>query len=339
MKYEDDYRFDDTPEDYEEETYSGYKEEEGPDYGEPDYEEDAPEGDEYRDGDEYGYADEYGYGEEYPGEEPDYEPLYDEFGYEYDYDAQAYIRSRVRIRRLIVLLAVSFVLTAVISVLSFLYSYYKVRNVRISGSTRYTDEEIEDFVMGGFLGDNSLVMGLRYRDKAIEDVPFVEAIDVQILSHDSVDITVYEKTLAGYVSYLGSLMYFDRSGTVVESANERAEGIPEVTGLKFSRIVLGQKLPIEDPGIFDRILDISQILAKYGLTADRIYFDSHSNMSVYFGNVRAELGNDDYMDEKVSNIEKILPSLEGKKGTLEMSTYSSSTEFITFKEDQEKEED
>ena len=153
---------------------------------------------------------------------------------------------------------------------------FKVRSVTVEGSSRYTKDEISSMVMTGPLGDNSVLLSLRYRDKPIRNIPFIETMKVQVVAHDSIRIRVYEKTIAGYVDYLGTCMYFDRDGIVVESSKEKLKDVPEVTGLKFQSIVLYKKLPAENDAVFDRILTVTQLLSKYGLHADRIYFSTTS---------------------------------------------------------------
>lgn len=219
---------------------------------------------------------------------------------------------------------------ALVAAAAFWYDYYYVRRVYVEGSTHYTDEEIGQKVMSGFLGHNSLVLGLRYRDKPIRNIPFIESMDVAVMSRDTIRITVYERSLAGYVNYLGRYLYFSRDGTVVESSGEKLDGIPEVTGLSFDHIALNEKLPVADDTVFDRILNITQLLGKYSLLADRIFFDSSGNASLFFGNIRVNIGSDDYLDEKIASVQKILPSLTDQNGTLEMSTFTPESKYITF---------
>ena len=79
---------------------------------------------------------------------------------------------------------------------------------------------------------------MKYKDKGIEDIPFIQAMDVTIEAKDTIRITVYEKALAGYVSYLGQCVYFDKDGIVVETSTEETVGIPQVTGLKYDHVIL-----------------------------------------------------------------------------------------------------
>ncbi len=252
--------------------------------------------------------------------------------YREDYDnAQDYVNAKIRARRRKIRLTILVILLLIAGTLVFLYEYYKVRTVTVEGNSRYTNEEISDMVTKGLLGNNSLVLSFRYRNKQISDIPFIEKISVNVASHDTIKIVVYEKSLAGYVSFLGSNFYFGRDGTVVETSGEALEGVPRVTGLSFDQIVLYQKLPVEDDSIFERILDTTQLLSKYSLDADSIYFESDGDMNIYFGDVRVAMGNDDYADEKLSNVSKILPSLEGRgEGTLQLTNYTPSSAYITF---------
>lgn len=248
-------------------------------------------------------------------------------------DIRAGIEARVRRRRLLIRMAVLSVVLALFGTAGFLYMFFKVRHVEVSGATHYSKEQIESIVMNGFLGDNSLVLSAKYRNKPVTGVPFVESMDVDIRSHDSIAIKVYEKSLAGCVHYLGGYMYFDRDGTVVESSTKEVKGVPEVTGLHFSSIVLNQKLPVKDAGVFQQILDVTQTLKKHGLEADHIYFDASGNMTLYFGDVRAILGESDNMEDKIANLKEILPSLKGKKGSLDMTDFSTDTDYVTFTSD------
>ena len=141
------------------------------------------------------------------------------------------------------------------------------------------------------------------------------------------------KALAGYVSYLGQYVYFDKDGIVVEVSTEKTEGIPQVTGLKFNHVVLHDALPVEKPEVFDEVLNITQQLEKNSMSADRIYFDPDYKVTLMFDEVKVTLGDDGYMDEKIMKLQYILPSLIGKKGTLDMRVYSEDTKSYSFEQD------
>lgn len=215
----------------------------------------------------------------------------------------------------------------------YIISNYKVTTVHVEGNVHYTNEEIRDMVMGGRFGDNSLFLALKYRDKGIEGVPFIETMDVSIEAKDTIRITVYEKAMAGYVRYLERYVYFDKDGIVVETSQEETPGIPQVTGLSFDHVILHEPLPVENPELFDEILNITQQLSKYSLTVDKIYFDSSYQVTLYFGEARVALGENVDIDEKIMKLQYLLPSLQGKSGILDMRDYSEDTTTYSFEQD------
>lgn len=216
----------------------------------------------------------------------------------------------------------------------FLLKSYEIEQVYVEGNVHYSADEIEEMVMSGRFGNNSLLLSLQYQDKKIHDVPFIETVEVQVIDRHTVKIRVFEKSLAGYVEFLNQYFYFDKDGMVVESSKVKTTGIPQVSGLWFDYIVLNQYLPIEDKTVFQRILKITQAMDKYDLLADKIVFDRSMNATVHFGNVRVKMGDDSVLDDQCSVLQEILPNLEGKSGVLNMDSDAS----ITFKNDVKEDE-
>lgn len=238
-------------------------------------------------------------------------------------------KKRKGIKILIFLAVVAMVLAGVYSVLQ----SHTVRNVYVEGNVHYSKEEIQDMVMGGPLGNNSLYLSFVYKDKQITDIPFIARLTVEVPASDTIRIRVEEKALAGYVEYLGHYMYFDMDGTVVESSSVKTEGVPQITGLNFDHVVLNKPLPVEDDAIFYTILNITKILEKNELNAERIYFNLRKEMTLYFADIKVVLGSDELLEEKIEVLPKLLPELSGKSGTLDMQKYDGTAASIPFKPD------
>lgn len=215
----------------------------------------------------------------------------------------------------------------------YIITNYTVTTVYVEGNVHYTNEEIMNMVMEGSYGDNSLLLSAKYKDKSIEGVPFVEKMDVSVLDPHTIKIEVYEKALAGYVEYLERYMYFDKDGIVVESSSQKTEGIPMVTGLSFDHVVLHEPLPVEDKEIFKDILSITQLVNKYNLSVDRIYFGTDGDLTLYFESIKVALGSRENLEEKVMELQYMLPELSGKSGILRMENYTEETKTTTFEPD------
>ena len=145
-------------------------------------------------------------------------------------------------KRRIILSAILFsLLAALIAAYIYIVNNYTVTTIYVEGNIHYTNEEIIEMVIGdGMYGNNSLFLSLKYRDKGIDNVPFIQTMDVTVETKDTIRITVYEKALAGYVAYLGRYVYFDKDGIVVETSLEKTEGIPQVCRYPEYHTAVGQ---------------------------------------------------------------------------------------------------
>lgn len=211
-----------------------------------------------------------------------------------------------------------------------LLDIFQVTNVYVEGNEHYTSEEIRQMIETGKYGDNSLYLSLKYRNRNITDIPFIEMMDVDVVNHNTIHITVYEKALAGYVEYLDNYMYFDKDGVIVECASVQTAGIPLVTGLSFDHMVMYERLPVENEEIFQTILNVTQMLNKYDIVADKLYFDDSYEMMLYFGDVRVDLGSKDLLEEKIQRLAAILPLVEDRSGIIHMENYESGDGDITM---------
>ena len=209
---------------------------------------------------------------------------------------------------------------------------YTVRTVYVEGNVHYTEDEIRDIVMEGSLGDNSLYLSMKYENRGIGGVPFVDVMDVSILAPDTIKITVYEKAIVGYIRYLDTYMYFDKDGYVVECSSIRTVGVPQITGLVFDHMVVGEALPVENSEVFGSILNVTKLLNKYELISDKIYFQGSGEVTLYFGGVKVALGNEPArLEDKLMLLPEFLPNLAGKIGTLQMQKYDEDTGKYTFR--------
>ena len=228
------------------------------------------------------------------------------------------------------ILSVVFIL---LLVMNLLLEYFQVQTVYVEGNRHYTAQQVKQLVERGKFGDNTLYLSMYYKNKSISGVPFVERMDVDVMDRNTIKVTVYEKSLAGYVEYLGNYLYFDKDGIIVESSNMKTVGIPMVSGLQFDHFVMYEELPVENPDVFHNILTVTQMLNKYDITTDRIFFDGNSTMTLYFDKVRVNMGNMELLEEKIQRLDAILPKLEGEDGVLHLEGYSENNDTFTFTRD------
>ena len=238
---------------------------------------------------------------------------------------------KTRVKILVAELIICVLLAAFFVVLN----EFTITSIMVQGNEHYSSSQIKEIIENGWFGDNSLILSLKYRHKAFKDLPFVETMEVKIEDRHSVRVIVYEKALAGYIKYLDRYMYFDKDGIIVENADVPTEGLPLVTGLEFDHITMFEPLPVGDKSVFQTILDVTKILAKHDMSADKIYFNEKLEMTLYFGEMRIMLGSTDMLEEKLQQVEAIMASLKGREfsGVLDLSTYDGNTSQFSFQID------
>lgn len=211
---------------------------------------------------------------------------------------------------------------------------FRIDQVEISGNSYYTEKEIQDLVIGEH--NNSVYLFWKYCYLDGEEIPFIDSVEVSVVSPNHVKIQVYEKDIIGYVEYMGSNLYFDKDGTVVESSNRVLDEIPCIYGLNFDKLTLYQPLEVKNKEVFDVLLSMTKMMEKYELQPDAITLQKDGKEIILtFGSVRINLGKGDHMDEKAARIQTLLPDLKEKSGVLHMEEYTNESTHISFFNDEE----
>lgn len=197
----------------------------------------------------------------------------------------------------------------------------RIREITVTGNKRYTSEQIESLLFKDSWDRNAIICFFNNRFKEHEQIPFVEDYKIEFQSPVSVEVIVYEKSIVGYITYMGSYMYFDKDGIIVESSSGKLDQVPLITGLNFGHIALHQPLPVENDKIFDRIMTLTQLLSNYEIPVDRIQYDSKGYATLVIGDIRVVLGSNDEMNGKISELKDQLTVVTGLKGTIYLDTY------------------
>lgn len=218
----------------------------------------------------------------------------------------------------------------------FMTAYFlnHITKVQVDGNSFYSEDEIKNMVMKEELEHNAWYLYWEYNYSEPPTFPFIDKIEVELAGRGDIRLHVYEKSIVGYVEYLGSYMYFDKDGTVVESSTRVMEEVPRITGLKFDSITLHEKLPVDNEKIFQSILELTKELKKNDLMPDKIQYNDDMEATLYFGDARVMLGGDENQNEKMNRLKAIVPQLEGKAGVLHMEEVDEDNKNIIFQKDE-----
>ena len=231
-------------------------------------------------------------------------------------------------RWLIFLLVSSLIAAAVLGI----YYGCTVRSVTVKGNKLYTSEQIADFVISDDtqLRHNTAFLTLLYHTPFAPRIPFVEKVDVMPTSYDAIEITVTDKELDAYIPYGGRNLYFNADGIVMENSPLTVKGVTYVTGITLNSAEIGMPLSSENSAGLFLVLDALQILRKYEIKAESIVLTQKGSITMFMDDIIVILGRSDF-ELKIAKIAQLRPYLEGRKGTIDLTNYSSSDQNIILK--------
>ena len=109
-------------------------------------------------------------------------------------------------RKIIWLLAIVIFL---LIVLFMVFQFFRITEVEVQGNEHYTEQEMKELIMTERYDFNTLYFYWRVKNNKIEEIPFIDTIEVNVISRNKVSIKVYEKDIIGYIKHLGYYLYFD----------------------------------------------------------------------------------------------------------------------------------
>ncbi len=206
---------------------------------------------------------------------------------------------------------------------------FEIREFTVTGGSRYYEQEIKEFLITKPTDKISLFFWLHMRMFGYGEIPFVEKIETELTGRRSVEVTVHDKIVTGCVEQMGSYLYFDRDGMVVESSKIKLPDVPVVSGLKFSKIVLFEQMVTAKEGIFDVILDLTRLIQKQELIVSEIAFDKDYAVTLHIDGNQILLGKREQYDEVLSVLKSIVSTLGERKLRIDMTTYENGNNRIT----------
>lgn len=139
---------------------------------------------------------------------------------------------------------------------------FTVKDVVVEGNELYSDDQVKEWVLNDDYSWNTLYNVLKYKFKKTEEIPFIDTLEISMDNPHVLHVTVYEKGILGYlyIDAIGQNAYFDKDGFVVETSKDVIDGVPKVTGLDCSEVVLYEQLPLENKDILKNLLTLTQVL-------------------------------------------------------------------------------
>ena len=109
---------------------------------------------------------------------------------------------------------------------------FAVRNIRSEGTDRFSTSQLCEMI-GLSTGDNLILFGKNRAERLLEQDPYIAHAELSAELPDTMVIKVTERKVRGYVPYMGSYLYIDEEGRVLDVQDSYFKALPLVRGLLF----------------------------------------------------------------------------------------------------------
>lgn len=223
---------------------------------------------------------------------------------------------------------------AVVLVIGLLLSpIFALKNIATEGASHYTTAQLCEMI-GLSEGDNILFFGKGKAAQTLEKDPYIADAKLSMRVPDTIVIEVKERKVRGYVPYMGSYLYIDETGRVLDVQEACHEALPLVKGLIFGSFTLGEVIPVENTEALDVMLHISQLIEKYELLDMVVEIDvsDPDNIYAYVNQVQIILGDMENGDTKIRYMAEIMKTIPKEdRGTLDLSELDKPHGTVVFR--------
>lgn len=223
------------------------------------------------------------------------------------------------------------IILAVLAVLAMIFIFgFRLKNINVTGNSRYTKEEILDLLHYDEQYHNTIIFYMKHRNMDVEGIPFINAVHMEIGSNDTLNVEVVEKIVIGCINDDGRYIYIDTDGMVCEIDDTHPSDVPLLEGLEYEDPVLNQILKVTDQSVYNSLLNLTLLLKKHEISIEKVVFDEDGTMQMLMGTIKVMLGNSKNMEDKITELKNLMPQLEHLKGTLHLENYDSTKDSIIF---------
>ncbi|MBZ4644978.1 MAG: cell division protein FtsQ [Petroclostridium sp.] len=199
---------------------------------------------------------------------------------------------------------------------------FNIAAIDVKGNDRVSAQDIID-ASGIEKGINIFRADLVKAKTNIRKIPYIDSVKISRVFPNSITITVVERKPVGYIPFMGSYIFIDQKGNVLEVVPEVKDKIlPVIVGLKFNEFKLGEVIKVDEEKKLEIIVDCVREIINNKLLDQISHIDVHDVDNIQL-NVRKQiivtLGDSQKIGYKMSFLKEILNELKnGEKGYIDL---------------------
>ena len=158
---------------------------------------------------------------------------------------------------------------------------FNIKSIEISGNENLSKEQIES-MLNTKVGNNIFAFNKTKALKNIKSNNYVEEVSIHRKLPSTITVNIKEYKLRAYVPYMGSYLYINDYGRILDTQKTFKKQLPVVEGLKFNQFTLGEVLQVDNPSAFDTVVQLSKLFEKDQLLNTIVQVDVSDENDIHF---------------------------------------------------------
>lgn len=209
--------------------------------------------------------------------------------------------------------------------------YFQINTIQINGLDNLTEEQVKSMLTTNE-GNNIFSFSASKCEKRLSKSHYVESVSVSRDLPHTIVIDLNEYKLRGYVPYMGSYLYINENGLILDIQKNITKQLPVILGLNFDSFTAGEILRVDNPSAFSTMVELSRLFDKYQLLTDIIKVDvtNVNDIHLYVNKVDVEFGDMDNANRKILMLIEVLKQLDTNyAGILNLTGDNATFEYLT----------
>lgn len=209
--------------------------------------------------------------------------------------------------------------------------YFQIDTIQINGLDNLSEEQVKGMLTTNE-GNNIFSFSTSKCEKNILKSHYVENVSVSRELPHTIIIDLNEYKLRGYVPYMGSYLYINEDGLILDIQKNVTKQLPVIEGLNFNSFTAGEVLKVDNPSAFTTMVELARLFDKYQLLTDIIRVDvtNVNDIHLYVNKVDIEFGDMDNANRKLLMLIEVLKQLDTNyAGILNLTGDNATFEYLT----------
>ncbi|MGN1317497.1 MAG: cell division protein FtsQ/DivIB [Lachnospirales bacterium] len=215
--------------------------------------------------------------------------------------------------------------------LIFKLPYFDIEKIEVSGLDNLSEEQVKGMLTTSE-GENIFSFSTSKCENEIRKSHYIKEVSVSRSLPNKVIVNVEEYKLRGYVPYMGSYLFINEDGLVLDTQKDITKQLPVVEGLHFDSFTVGEILKVDNSQAFTTMVELAKLFEKYNLLTEVVRVDVTNSQDVhlYINKVDVELGNLDDANRKLLMLVEVLKQLDTNyAGKLNLTGDNATFEYLT----------